>query len=498
MYTYNNRYAEFDNLNDTLNDNVFKSCYNAYYRKNHLNQRQTVLTPFSVIPHINQSVNRPNPRSYNIITNRIISPYSNKSLVTSQSTPNIMYVGDESQSNGNNNLTHSTDVGNFHFYSPSTEPSGINLNLSYDSQYANNNNRIKEMISRQNYINQLDDLIKIKKKQQEEIEHKRKLQKIEDELQEIRDRRNEELKEKLVKDRYLQYINKNEVKDIEGLYNKNKEILENIDNIKNKTKVIQEILSSKNPYKYDYFNPNLSFEENVYQNIKKGNLIIDQINTGKMINELEKLKLHNTVANGILHNFINNIKDENEKVNEYSKDLLKDLGSIKADLKHKSEYQKFIEKIIKDELEYKLRKKREREERIWRIKEEDRRFEELFLNKVCDKETYDKWKFDNAKIGNYDHYYFDKYGEKHKVFDHLDNYENYGKYNIPMYVDLSKRGYRKGNNLYYSYSPNIKESEKLFDENDDEITGNMKLHKLLRRNDILLKKLDNYNKDYIS
>ena len=38
MITFKNRYAEFDNLDDSYNENVLRNCYHREYRKNFFNR----------------------------------------------------------------------------------------------------------------------------------------------------------------------------------------------------------------------------------------------------------------------------------------------------------------------------------------------------------------------------------------------------------------------------------------------------------------------------
>ena len=225
MITFKNRYAEFDNLDDSYNQNVLRNCYNKEYRKNFLGyknssknkpinlrymnfndtrainldnynknynsfQRQNAYTPFPKLPPINNNSN-------NYINYNNNMPNNDQNFLPSRSFPNMpsalnynyYYNLNQRQTpspryNNNffNNNSFDYDVNNSNLSNDNI------LNISNDSQY--NDSSFSILRSLENELEELE-------KERKLLNDQEILNQMDFELRYLRQKRNADLQRRL-------------------------------------------------------------------------------------------------------------------------------------------------------------------------------------------------------------------------------------------------------------------------------------------------------------
>ena len=332
MITFKNRYAEFDNLDDSYNENVLRNCYHKEYRKNFFNfnknhnnkngnlrysnfndirannynfnsyQRQNAFTPFPQLPLINAN----NNINYNNISN------NEQNFLPSRSSPNMPSIISYNNNNYNKRQTPSPRYNNI--FNNSNDNSGFisnnydtnvsndniqffnesnNLNISNDSQFNQDQNNLinstNQISIRKSLDNELDEL----EKERKLILEQEKLNQLDFELRYLRQKRKADLQRRLAEQQQsLQYINKikeNEI-EIENDYN---------NNINNNIR--------KDNYNYNYrintFRNNNSnrpyntYNSKILEEKLKSNVINDKFYMNELIEEINKMKISQQEAN---------------------------------------------------------------------------------------------------------------------------------------------------------------------------------------------------------
>ena len=365
MITFKNRFAEFDNLDDSQNENVLKNCYYKEFHKNFLRfngnnkiqgnlrysnqnqnyndirlkhfrnknntiinpQRQSSLTPFPRIPINNQNNMNNNFNSMQVNTlnqmqnpnllrsspnysnlrgnNTIIStpiPFNN---VNNNSFNNSSF--DNSFNNSNDNIQYFNESQNM--FNNNNMDNGLNIsNISGEYQY----NQNREFQIRRD---EMEKAIHRERQKQLLLEQER-LNQIEKELKDIRLKRNNDLKRKL-----------EEKKNEERLWNlrrlRNKRIKKNkINGIK---------IINKNRL-------NKSFKQSLLEESFKTNMINDRLYMNQLIEEINRMKYSQNEANDQFKRKIDGLFQQNELIKSYNRDLMSKLKEVKYAVKEKEDH----------------------------------------------------------------------------------------------------------------------------------------------------------------
>lgn len=364
MITFKNRFAEFDNLDDSQNENVLKNCYYKEFHKNFLRfngnnkiqgnlrysnqnqnyndirlkhfrnknntiinpQRQSSLTPFPRIPINNQNNMNNNFNSMQVNTlNQMQNPnllrsspnYSNlRGNNTIISTPipfNNVNNNSFNNSSFDNSFNNSND--NIQYFNESQNmfnnnmDNGLNIsNISGEYQY----NQNREFQIRRD---EMEKAIHRERQKQLLLEQER-LNQIEKELKDIRLKRNNDLKRKL-----------EEKKNEERLWNlrrlRNKRIKKNkINGIK---------IINKNRL-------NKSFKQSLLEESFKTNMINDRLYMNQLIEEINRMKYSQNEANDQFKRKIDGLFQQNELIKSYNRDLMSKLKEVKYAVKEKEDH----------------------------------------------------------------------------------------------------------------------------------------------------------------
>ena len=364
MITFKNRYAEFDNLDDSYNENVFRNCYHREYQKffnfnknnrngnnrynlikstnfNDIrngndnynnNRRQNSFTPFPKLPIINNN----NMNYNNNISNN--SQYQQQNINPSRSSPNMPsivaynrnYVATPSPiyNNNNNIFNNNNDSG---FISNNYDTNNIsndsiqffnetgnnnynnNLNVSSDSQYNQEQNIINttnQIAIRKTLDNELEEL----EKERKLLLEQEKLNQIDFELRYLRQKRNAELQRRLAEQQNLQYINRIRENEINyNNYNDNNKKFENNITKENYNYRINNYRNNDIDRNF-YFDKNNLFNQNVLEETIKSNLMKDKLQMNELIDEINKMKLSQQEANIQFQKKMDDLVKQNESI----------------------------------------------------------------------------------------------------------------------------------------------------------------------------------------
>lgn len=364
MITFKNRFAEFDNLDDSQNENVLKNCYYKEFHKNFLRfngnnkiqgnmrysnqnqnyndirlkhfrnknntiinpQRQSSLTPFPRIPINNQNNMNNNFNSMQVNTlNQMQNPnllrsspnYSNlRGNNTIISTPipfNNVNNNSFNNSSFDNSFNNSND--NIQYFNESQNmfnnnmDNGLNIsNISGEYQY----NQNREFQIRRD---EMEKAIHRERQKQLLLEQER-LNQIEKELKDIRLKRNNDLKRKLEE-------------------KKNEERLWNLRRLRNKRKKKNKINGIKIINKNRL---NKSFKQSLLEESFKTNMINDRLYMNQLIEEINRMKYSQNEANDQFKRKIDGLFQQNELIKSYNRDLMSKLKEVKYAVKEKEDH----------------------------------------------------------------------------------------------------------------------------------------------------------------
>jgi len=372
MITFKNRFAEFDNLDDSHNENVLRNCYYREFHRNFLrflgnnkfkgnfrysnpnqnyndirlknfrnndtiinSQRQNSITPFPRIPinnrnNMNQNYNSLQNENFNQRQNinlRSSPNYYNLRANKSISTPipsynNIFNNNNNNNFNNNsfeNSFNNSND--NIQNFNENENINNNNNNFNNDYEYNNNNNidnsfntsrdyqYSNEEIEFQKRRNEIENEIQ-KERQKQLILEQERLNQIEKELQDIRLKRNIELKQKLEQQKIEERIwNQRRLR--------NKRIKKN--NLNNRIR------------------HNKSFKQSILEESFKKNMINDRMHMNQLIDEVNRMKISQNEANDQFKQKIEDLFEQNNLIQSYNKDLMSKLKEVKFAVKEKED-----------------------------------------------------------------------------------------------------------------------------------------------------------------
>ena len=372
MITFKNRFAEFDNLDDSHNENVLRNCYYREFHRNFLrflgnnkfkgnfrysnpnqnyndirlknfrnndtiinSQRQNSLTPFPRIPinnrnNMNQNYNslqnenfnqrqninlRSSPNYYKLRANKSIStpiPSYNNNFNNNNNNNFNNYSFENSFNNSNDNIQN---------FNENENNNNNNNNFNNDYEYNNNNNidnsfntsrdyqYNNEEIEFQKRRNEIENEIQ-KERQKQLILEQERLNQIEKELQDIRLKRNIELKQKLEQQKIEERIwNQRRLR--------NKRIKKN--NLNNRIR------------------HNKSFKQSILEESFKKNMINDRMHMNQLIDEVNRMKISQNEANDQFKQKIEDLFEQNNLIQSYNKDLMSKLKEVKFAVKEKED-----------------------------------------------------------------------------------------------------------------------------------------------------------------
>ena len=362
MITFKNRFAEFDNLDDSYNENSLKNCYFREFRRNNLRfnlpkgkngnirynnqnyndirlknfpfnnnnllnsqKQKNSFTPFPRIPLNNRNYNN-NLNNYNSIqndmnynlrqNNNLIRSTPNYSKLRSNSnisTPLPFYNSINNNSFNNNSFENSFNNSNDNSqYFNENENMLNNANNNYEYDY-NNNNNLDNSLNISNEYNlensRIENEIK-KEKQRQILLEQQRLNQIEKELREIRLKRNQELKRKIEQKKDEELLHQNRLKRIKKINNS-----------------------------YSIYNRNRRnrIKQNLLEEAFKMNLINDRIYMNGLLDEIKRIKLYQNEANNNFKQKMEDLYAQNELINNYNKDLMSKIKEMKYAVKERED-----------------------------------------------------------------------------------------------------------------------------------------------------------------
>ena len=371
MITFKNRFAEFDNLDDSHNENVLRNCYYREFHRNFLrflgnnkfkgnfrysnpnqnyndirlknfrnnetiinSQRQNSITPFPRIPinnrnNMNQNYNSLQNENFNQRQNinlRSSPNYyklrANKSISTPIPSYNNNFNNNNNNNFNNNSFENSFNNSNDNIQNFNENENINNNNNNFNNDYEYNNNNIdnsfntsrdyqynNEEIEFQKRRNEIENEIQ-KERQKQLILEQERLNQIEKELQDIRLKRNIELKQKLEQQKIEERIwNQRRLR--------NKRIKKN--NLNNKIR------------------HNKSFKQSILEESFKKKMINDRMHMNQLIDEVNRMKISQNEANDQFKQKIEDLFEQNNLIQSYNKDLMSKLKEVKFAVKEKED-----------------------------------------------------------------------------------------------------------------------------------------------------------------
>ena len=363
MITFKNRYAEFDNLDDSYNENVFKNCYNKEYRKNFLNfnnhknrnensrylrgqnfndmrlnnnninsyQRQISLTPFPQLPIVNNNYsnnsNNDFYRQQNFLGSRSspnmpsIIAYNNNNQIR---TPIPRYNNNNfNNENGfiSNNYDTNLSSDSIQFYNDNNI-----LNISNDSQY--NQDQSQNILNssnqsiRQSWDNELEEL----QKERKLLLEQEKLNQLDFELRYLRQKRKADLERRLAEQQQnLIYINKLKENEIENIINNNN---------RNNTN----LRSVNTNYRINTFrNSNRPINNKILEESLKTSVMNDKFYMNELIQEINRMKISQQEANFEFQKKMKDLVKQNESIKLANQKMIQKIKDMKRALSDKKD-----------------------------------------------------------------------------------------------------------------------------------------------------------------
>lgn len=509
MITFKNRYAEFDNLDDSYNENVLWNCYNREYRKNFFNkpskhnenlryqlirssnfndmrnnnyfnnnnQSQKSFTPFPRLPPINNN-------NYNTISNESYQP---QNINPSRSSPNMPSLYNNNNNyistpsgmyNNNNNYNYNNSNDNsFNRYDPNN--SSDSIQFFNETGYNNNNdyNQDQNIINTINHYSikkSLDSELDQLEKERKLLLEQEKLNQIDFELRLLRQKRNADLKRRLDEQQNLIYINnrlkQNEIVNNYIDYNDNNKQIDN-----NVTRVIYNYRNNNRGNDYKSYT-NKTLEEKL-----KSSLIDDKMYMNELIKEINKMKMSQNEANIQFQKKMDDLVRQNESIKRVNEKMIEKIKDMKYALSENKQ----------NNNDYLIEQRKN-------IFKQKKLFDNDYINNNNSKSYNDIYNniFDNnlkkKKDVNYEekniNYYFGKKDKDVEEFNSL----NKNLVNKDNSVVVTPLLFKDNQNKYEKkyYSP----YEKYFNNNntnDNEYSGTRKenLYSLIRKNNNRLEKI---------
>ena len=348
MILFKNRYAEFDNLDDAYNQNVFRNCYHREYFKNfskfnrpnnrnenlrysrgqnfndiRLNnynnyQRQSAMTPFPQLPLINNNNGNYGYQQQNFLHQRsspnMPSAFSNNNNYIR--TPISRYNNYDNNEYGfkSNNYDGNISNDDIQFYN---EGNNI-LNISNDSQYSQEQNQ-NILRNSNEYIRQsLDNELDVLEKERKLLLEQEKLKEIDFQLRYLRQKRKSDLERRLAEEQQnLELINRIKENDLEKLiYNNNQ--------YNNKRRI-------NNNYRINNFrNNNNAFNNNkILEESLKTSVLNDKFYMNGLIDEINRMKLSQQEANLEFQRKMKDLEKQNESIQIANQKMIQKIKDMK-------------------------------------------------------------------------------------------------------------------------------------------------------------------------
>ena len=530
MITFKNRYAEFDNLDDSYNENVLRNCYHKEYLKNFtrfkpLNkegnlrysrkqnfndirmnnfnsyQRQNAYTPFPQLPLINSN-NNINYNNYisnneqNIVPSRS-SP--NMPSLMSYNNNNMNHIGTPYQRyNNNNNI--SNDSG-FISNNYDVNMSNDNLNISNDSQYNDynqnmlSNSNSNQLSLRQSLDNELDEL----EKERKLLLEQEKINQLDFELRYLRQKRNSDLQRRLAEQQQnLQYINRIKETELENsLYNN--QLLNN----NSSSNTLRRI---NNNYRINnYGNNNKSYNNNIFlEEALKSSIMNDKFYMNELIEEINKMKISQQEANMEFQKKMKDLAKQNESLklaNQKMIEKIKDMKNVLSEKKdndyNNNDYDDYnYDYLIKE------RNNRNKQKRLFNNNyNNDNKSNSFNYNKTNRfNKNYRSFDLNKNEDNNYNNFYLGKKDKDIEEFNLLNkNLVNTSKKVVvtPLLFNEKKNNYTNNRYLHTPYKLNSNEiNSDEYNNNKNYTIGNdysdtrkENLYSLIRTNNNRLEKI---------
>ena len=458
MITFNNRYAEFDNLDDSKNENVLKNCYFKEFSKNSLGYIKNIKR--------NQNIRYSNQNYNDIRLNNIRSNSQNNIFSSFPKLPfnnnnhNIFNKYNSIQFNNNNNeynninqrfkLKVNKSVPNYNklvgFNHLNNYIQNANLSTPTRYRYNNNNNNFNNFNNIENSFNNSNDSIQFFNESEnlynnynynnmdisneysyeQEFEQNNENEMIENEI------RKEKQKQLLLEQERLNQIEK-ELKELRLKRNLDlKKLLAQKQKENNKW-------LKKNIYSYRIRNRNMNMNKTrknynqsfLLESLKSG-IIKDRLYMKQLIDDVNRLKLSQKEANIRFREKIDDLFDQNELIKSYNNSLINKIKEMKYVLKERE----YKNDIINDYLIEKINKKNNKYINSFRAGNPVRKSNSFFLGKK-DKDIND-FNLLNKSIIN----------ENKKSIVTPLLYDNYKNQKIKM-KNISRNENIKDDDLYY-------------------------------------------------
>ena len=466
MITFKNRFAEFDNLDDSQNDNVLKNCYYKEFHRNFLrfnapnnikgnqrysgqnyndirlknfrnnnntlinSHRQNSFTPFPKIP-LNYNNNINNFRSiqnnnltqrqninllksspnYNLLRNNNIStPVNAFNSFNNNSFNNNSFENSFSFSNSNDNFQNFNENENMYNGNNNYNFSNNNsLNMSNDYQY---NQDIEYQIKNNEIENEIQ-----KEKQRQILLEQERLNQIEKELNELRLKRNNELKRKL----------------------EQKKIEEKIQNENRLRNIRKKKINSYRIYNRNKHNNKL-LRQNILEESFRSSLLNDRFYMNQLIDEITRMKISQNEANNQFRRKMDDLFIQNELIKNSHNDLMKKIKEVKYAVKDEEDNTDTINDYV-----------------IEQRNKTNNRYHNYFKNgntirnKLPYKKIVDEHKFNNYDDNrnanyNYKNYFLGKKDKDEEEFNLLNQNlvnENNGIVVSPLIYDRNNKSNKK-------------------------------------------------------
>ena len=493
MITFKNRFAEFDNLDDSQNDNVLKKCYYKEFHRNFLrfhgphnikgnqryasqnyndirlknfinnnntlinSHRQNSFTPFPKIP-LNFSSNINNFRSIQSNNNNFTqrqnvnllksSPnYNNiRNNIISTPIPGINNFNNNSFNNNNNSFNNNSFENSFSFsnsndniqyFNESENRFNANNNYNYDignnnmdnSLNMSNDYQYNQDMEYQLKNNEIENEIQKEKQKQILLEQER-LNQIEKELKELRLKRNNDLKRKLEQKR-------------------NEEIFLNESRLRNihKKKINSYRINNKNKR-------NKSLRRSILEESLRNNMINDRLYMNQLIEEINRMKVSQNEANNQFRRKMDDLFIQNELIQNYNKDLMRKIKEVKYAVKDIDDNTDTINDYIIEQ-----RNKRNNRYQNY-FKNGNIIRNKLPYNKIVDDDKFNNYD-DNKKINyNYKNYFLGKKDKDEEEFNLLNQNlvnGNNGVVVSPLIFDKNNKNNKKLKLKSFSRNENNKD-----------------------------------------
>jgi len=468
MILFKNRYAEFDNLDDSRNENVLKNCYNKDYRRNFLSmvnrqyghkknpnkknyndiragnyivndyQRQNVFTPFSPLPAIQDNGIYNGNEQYQ---QQIINP--------SKSTPNLPPI----QNYPINQVR--TPLPRY----PANYPINNDPNSSHDSIDQDPLNLSNQEILRHSLNRELEEL----EKERKFLLEKEKLNLIDFELRYLRQKMNADLQLRLAEQQQqIEYYNRLKEKALANRMN-------------NQNNVNRRRINNYKINNFRYGSNSKPYNNPLLEETLKSNLMNDKLYMNDLIDRVNRMKLSQQEVNFEFQRKMKDLAKQNEYIQKDNQRMIEKIRDMKYALSEQK--QNDINDYFYEPRNRIIEPKRlfEEESNTINNNNNDNNFNSKSFNRGNNynnnnyNEDYNKKNFMSLNpqrgIDNYKHYYLGKKDKDVEEFNLLN--KNYVNRNNKDVVTPSL--FNKGNRNKYNRNYELELSNKNDNNNEEDM-----------------------------